>query len=484
MKRTPLIVFVLVVAVAAAVLSLGGCSQSGGLEKAVKTALLAADTTQTRYDSICQMIVANPSKYKDYIGPDGKVNHTALAALIERVGADIRPPMHWNTAAYGAREMSLTIYFERSGSMTPYDATSGLGRLKKSVNDIINGFPGKEVDIKIVNDNIYPYGGSVDDFLRDRNIYASTQGIGNSSYTDFERIFSKILEGQQPDNISVVVTDMIYSPAGTEKVYIEKILNEENALATRIFHNHPDKAAIVHRFVGDYNGKYYPYTNRPVDYKGQRPYFMIVVADRALIDAMQGSEAYAALAHPETATHTYRFNQPAAEVDYTFVPGWKDDAGRYRISHKKPGTLTGCKPDGDSKKFCFSFAANLAPLHLSDAYVGDVGNYIFKSDGDFTLTVTPITADMITPNNKQYLEGKTHLFTIGGTLSPARDAVSVALRHDFPAWVAELSTNDDLNTSSADFAKTTFGLRYWLEGMNAAFNVGNVYTEIKLTLER
>ena len=78
--------------------------------------------------------------------------------------------------------------------MVPYDNAGDHGQLKKAVNDIINHFPGRKVNINIVNDNIYPYQGSVDQFIQDRNIYASTAGVGNSAFTDFQQIFGAILK--------------------------------------------------------------------------------------------------------------------------------------------------------------------------------------------------------------------------------------------------------------------------------------------------
>lgn len=54
------------------------------------------------------------------------------------------------------------------------------------------------MSINIVNDGIYPYRGTVDSFLQDRNIYATTQGTGNPAYTDFKVIFDKSSRRRSP----------------------------------------------------------------------------------------------------------------------------------------------------------------------------------------------------------------------------------------------------------------------------------------------
>ena len=464
-------------------LAVTSCGKSP-LEKLVKQALVQQDTTQARFDSICSIIQQNPDRYRQYLTDDGQINLTELQALIERVGGDLRPPLHWDIAAYGQQELSLTIYFERSGSMVPYDNAGDRGQLKKAVNDIINRFPGSKVSINIVNDGIYPYQGSVDEFLKDRNIYASTAGVGNSAFTDFQQIFGAILKAQDASNVSIVVTDLIYSPADASDVSIDKILNEENSLATSIFRQYKGKSVLVHQLMGDYNGKYYPYTNRPVQYRGMRPFYLLVIADTPVMNRMAAQSDYAELMRPSQARNSYRINQAESGVDYCIVPGWEDDAGRYRISHKEEGLLTKVESDKQTGILCVTLAADLGKLQQTADYLGNVENYDVKAQTEFALRVTPITDKMITGNNKQYLEGKTHLLTLTGKFNTPRDEVTIRLRNEFPRWVAESSTNDDTNPNAARFSTTTLGLEQWMRGMQDAFGATGDYTTLRLRLEK
>ena len=467
-----------------AVLSLAvtSCTQSP-LDKAVKRVLVQQDTTQAQYDSLCAIIQQNPDRYRQYLTDDGQINVVELQALIERVGSDLRPPMHWNIAAYGQQELSLTIYFERSGSMVPYDNAGDRGQLKKAVNDIINHFPGHKVTINIVNDGIYPYQGSVDEFLKDRNIYASTAGVGNSAFTDFQQIFGAILKAQNANNVSIVVTDLIYSPKDASDVSITKILNEENSLATSIFRQYKGKSVLVHQLMGDYNGKYYPYTNRPVEYRGMRPFYLLVIADTPVMDRMATQGDYAELMHPSQVRNSYRFNQAEATVDYCVVPDWKDNAGRFRIDHKDASRLLKCEGDKTTGIMCFSVAARLDGLQKDAAFLADASNYRLQSTSGFQLKVTPITPDMVTGNNKMYLDGKTHLLTLTGKMSGPRDEVSISLPNEMPAWIERSTSRDDTNPSAADFSTTTLGLQEWLNGIASAFGTSGNYTTLTLRLE-
>lgn len=472
-------------AATAMLLTLTACG-GNPVEKAVRDAMLQNDTTQARFDSIASIIKAGKDRYAQYLMPDGEINYAALASLADEVGASLRPPMHWNIAAYGVRQLSLSIYFERSGSMVPYDTPDGRGQLKKAVNDLINFFPAHDaghVDINIVNDNIYPYQGTVDSFLQDRNIYATTAGTGNAGYTDFQRIFNAILKAQGPGNVSVLVTDLIYSPADTKNVSIDKIFNEENSLATSIFKNYKGKSIIVNQLMGDYHGMYYPYNNTAVKYHGQRPFYIIVIADTKVMDAMAASPDFKNFMNLSGVRNSYRFNQGGSQVDYAIVPDWRDNAGRFRVAHGKQGTLTNCQPDRNTGVLCMSMAVDLTSLHKDEATLCNPANYTVQSLTGFTLTVKPITHDMITGNNKAYLEGRTHLLTFTGKYKGPRDKIELALRNELPAWIGQSTATDDTHTAAPTFATTTLGLKPFLQGIYDAFNTGGNYFTITLNLE-
>lgn len=470
---------------AGAVAALNSCGGSSPLEKAIRQALVQQDTTQARFDSLCSIVTAAPDRYKDLLNEAGEPDVMALGELIDKVGAELRPPVRWDVSRYARKQLSLTIYFERSGSMVPYDAPGSRGQLKKAVNDLINFFPSSDkVSINIVNDAIYPYTGSIDEFLQDRNIYASTQGVGNASYTDFQKIFTDILRVQQPGNVSVVVSDLIYSPADTRDVSLEKIFNEENSLATRIFKQYKGKSIVVHQLMGDYRGKYYPYNGKPFNYAGQRPFYLVVVADSRVMDAMAANAEFHQFMHPSAAVHTYRFNQAEQGVDCCVLPDWKDDAGRFRVDHHDPLRLIKCEGDKTTGVLCFSVAAKLDGLQKDAKFLADANNYQLKSMNGFQLKVSPITSDMITGNNKSYLESKTHLLTFTGKMQNPRDEITVSLTNEFPAWIEQSSATTDVSPSVANFATTTLGLKEFLGGIASAFGTGGNYTTITLKVER
>lgn len=468
-------------------LGIGLCSCGGSeLNKAIKQAYIDGDTTQARYDKICSIITDNPKRYSDYVTDDGQINLEALQKLVTEVGQGLRPPMQWNVMKYGAAsQLSLTIYFERSGSMVPYDSKSGGGQLKSAVNDLINTFPGRgNVDIKIVNDDIYPYQGTVDSFLQDRDIYATTRGTGNADYTDFKLILSKIFNAQKPGNVSVLVTDLIYSPRDTKDVSVSKIFNEERGVATSVFRQHDGKAVIVSQLQGDYDGLYYPYNGKAFSYRGQRPFYLLVIADASTLDRMASDKAYQQFLHPSGVLNSYRFNQAETQLRYNFLPQWRGDAGRFRPSHDDEGTLTDCAGDKETGILTFSIAADLGGLQKTDAFLTDANNYDVQSQNGFTIKVEPINPAEIKNNNRAYLEGMTHIITLSGKFKTSNDEVRLTLRNDFPQWIGRSTSRDDSSAQSANFAGSTFGLEEFLRGIFDAFSAGQqAYSTLTISLK-
>ncbi len=482
-KFIPLLIIALL-----ASLPLASCGDK--MKDVVTQAFLNGDTTAAKYGEICELIKGDARHYSNFVDDKGNINAQALDDYINQIGGNLRPPMHWNTLGYGqgAQALTLTIYFERSGSMVPYDTSDGGGQLKKSVNDLINHFPsqGGEASICIVNDSVYPYKGSIDQFLQDRDIYATTRGTGNASYTDFGLILDQILKSQGGNNVSVLVTDLIYSPRNTQGVSLEKIFNEENSIATSTFRRYHGKAVIVHQLSGDYHGKYYPYNGVPADYHGQRPYYLLVIADAAVIDRMAADPHYAQFLHPAGALNSYRFNQQQAQLEWTAIPGFAGNAGRFRPSRDQAGTLTSVEPDRTTGQLQFSVAVNLDALDKADSFVTDPANYQVQSMSGFTMAVRRIAQADISGNTQAYLEGKTHLLTFTGKLTQPKDEIKVTLRNSFPAWITAASSTNDTNVAAPGFATTTLGLDRFLRGIYDAFasdNAGN-YGTLSIKLEK
>lgn len=469
---------------AVAGLGMTGCG-GGGLNKTVRTMLLRGDTTEASFGQLCEIIRGDERAYAEYLTESGDVNVEAVNEMINTIGAGLRPACHWDVTAYGDKQLALSVYLERSGSMTPYDTQGGGGELKKAVNDLINFFPGSERKIYIVNDGVYDYSGSVDEFLKDKNIYATTANVGNAAYTDFGEIFASLLGSQKANEVSVLITDMIYSPREAKNVSVDKIFNEENSLATSVFRQYPGKSVIVSKLSGSYHGQYYTCHEGQYRYDGRRPFYVFVIADSRVMDRMMGAQEYARFVNIGAAEHSYRFNQPEREVEVAILPNWEGSKGRYRIARDEKLRLERCEGDRATGIMQFSIAANLDALGKSDALLCDAGSYEVQPGDGYRIAVERLDPSAVSGNNKSYLEGKSHIITVTGTPQVRRDELVIRLRNEFPAWIGESNAQIDTDASAADFGNTTFGIEPFLRGIYDAYaKQGDAYATIRVTIEQ
>ena len=465
----------------AAMTLLASCGGGSAIDDQVRALLLSGDTTQVSYDALCQQIKNDPQKFSDFIA-DGEVNAQAIAERVVAVGGSLRPARHWNVLQYAQAELSLSVYLERSGSMVPYDNRAGAGELKKVVNDLLNHFPAAESQkrIFIVNDDVYAYEGDATKFIQEKDIYAATSGVGNAAFTDFALILGKILERQQPGEVSVLVSDLIYSPRDTKNVNVEKIFNEENSLATQVFRKYPNKGVIVNQYLGDYIGTYYCYNGSTLQYRGKRPFYALIIAD---LDVIQRLASHKALG-VGNACQSFRFNQNASGIDYCVIPGWTADRGRYRVKRdEERHSIEKCEADA-SGCLSFSVAANLAPLGKSEAFLCDSTNYSLTAQGSYTLSIKAIEPGYDN-RYKSCLDGKTHIITITGTMQSSIDDMAIAIRNDFPQWIVEASAESDLSAAQPSFANTTLGVAHFLRGIyDAQQKAGAPLATLTLKLEK
>ena len=82
------------------------------------------------------------------------------------------------------------------------------------------------------------------------------------------------------------MSDMIYSTKEMSVVNPEKIFNEIKGMTHAVFNNIvKTKSMLILKMQGSYNGPYYTYNspNKGIAYQGERPYYIVIVGDNALL---------------------------------------------------------------------------------------------------------------------------------------------------------------------------------------------------------
>lgn len=473
--------FSLAVATALMILLAAACGSDPLSREVERVAADPSARTEAAYRRIENIVLADPERYAALLTPDGHIDPVRLQKAIDRAGRAENPDFVWDISAYGSPlrgPLRLNLMLERSGSMAGYDSRAGSGSFKRALNELINRFPASDAEprILIVNDGVYPFKGTTADFMRDKDIFASTAGTGNPQYTDFGRIFSYLLNDTTAENVYVLATDLIYSPHDAEGLTPDKIFNESESLVADIFRRHPSKELAIVRLETDFHGRYYPYTSPSagVEYNGRRPYFLLVAGSRAAMQELFTAKPYASFtdfASLPGYRGAFRMTREAAEPDFytvlprprgaqgSFVPfgGTAESGAAHSLHDAAPGH------DGTIE---FEIAADLGATPAPDAYKTDKANYTVKSAGATRLiSVKKIEPADINVRNKRYLGRATHLLRLEADRASIGSPVEIRLLNRLPDWD---SADSDTNTGAKAFGSSTFGLRPLLEGIYRA----------------
>ena len=430
----------------------------------------AADWTE-----ITDYIDGQKNHFKNFY-TDGQIDYSSLEDYISDFFSRRRPPLDVAFESVdGNNGVAVKFYLERSGSMTPYDTSDGDGAFKAAIVSMLNSLPDDGSAIDVVNDSIYPYPQGTRQFVADSNIFESTRGIGNANYTDFAAIFDNILKETRQRELSILVTDLIYSTRQMEGTNAEKIFAEVKGMTQSVFKSEvKNKSMLVLKMTGMYSGKYYPYTQAGgVAYKGQRPYYIVIVGDNNLLKRLPQDADYAAfcrLTEMRGYENMYLFTaNDMYEPYYSLLLAGDDIRGRFQPARGQGDQITkieGAKTDRNSGDLQLALAVDLSGMLIDDGYLTDKANYEVDGDGDIEIVdIRPLNKKDVTPAEKKYLKTATHIFTLRGSELRSHQDVSIKLMNRLPEWVELTSTDDDRNTADEQFAKSTFGLKYLMQGI-------------------
>lgn len=377
--------------------------------------------------------------------------------------------------------LELKLYMERSGSMVSFDTDRSSGEFKGIVSTLLNRFPSigndDSTSVYIVNDNIYPYNGSVRDFLSNRNFFDATKGLGDPSYTDFDRIFSMILSDMKKYQVSALVSDLIYSAKGQESVSAGKLLNEAYALTHNTFKNNTYTSVILLKFSAGYYGPYYPFNSpsKGVQYSGDRPFYIMLFVSKESLYELYNSAEYQAFTKFSTISNfedMFCFTDISFKPEFSIIPDY-DHEGRFRKerTHGSSAVSGICEAQlSKDGEISVPIAVNLSGIPLSESYKKNKNLYNVNSTSGFHISSIKSIANVDDAEKVlAYLPGATHLIIVESDEKPKNETVGIQLEYRLPSWIAESSTGDDSNLTSEEFESTTFGLEEMMKGIFAAY---------------
>lgn len=454
------------VALLALTLSVASCG-NGSRKEFNKLLLELADADQTidgnDWQKIADFLDRNKAHFKEFYD-HGQIDVDDVEDYISDFFEHRRPSKHIAFQGIGAKQPTFHIYVERSGSMTPYDSRDGDGSFRAAIMALQNNLPGT----------------------------ATIDSVGEKGYTNFQQIFDQILNRTNEDQVSVLVTDLIYSVKDMQGVNPQRVFSEIEGMTNAVFKSEvKNKSMLVVRMMGSYNGPYYSYDNSVKPFAGRRPYYIIIVASNTNMVRLTHDATLRTFADMErmrgydnmclmTANDIYN-------PYYSFLLSNRDVRGRFRPKRGQDTqirSLTGVEPDRNSGDIQLALAVDLSHLFIDQRYLTDVSNYEVKADDDVRIKeIRKIEKADMTPAEKKYLGTATHIFVLQAASIGHGQEVEIKLLNRMPQWIGAASTDNDLTPD----ANTTFGLKYLLGGIYDSYNRNaddHNYFELELELDR
>ena len=395
-----------------------------------------------------------------------------------------------------SQPVRFKFFLERSGSMTPFDATTTNGDFKSTITSFLNSIPdgktGSENLLFIVNDAVYPFDKSYKEFIQSKNIFADTKNVGDPRYTDFTCIFDSILAKTGKNEVAVLVSDLIYSTPNMAQVNCTKILNEAKSLTRSVFKGKTSKDVLIVKMLGDYDGPYYSYNspNKGQGYKGTRPYYFVIVAAPDVMQRLFNDPKYKecmAFAERQGYEDLYCFSNEK-KVDYSVLLSNKRNEGRIgavrgqnliheveNIEADRNGTVT------------MTVAADLSGIIVPDKALLDPKNYEITSLSGFKIKNIEKIKDNERDEKLRAIPSATHFIMLTIQKKIVYETLKLRFKNDLPAWVEKTNTDDDTNLNTANFSETTYAFKYMMDGIHEAY-YGTVedpsYFQIELKINK
>lgn len=405
---------------------------------------------------------------------DGQVDAEAIKQYIKNWAEKRRDEQQINFSGMETATLKVNFFLERSGSMIAYDAPSGDGSFKAAIVQMLNNLPGNNESHKIyvVNSSINAYPKGFNKFLTDTNIFDATNGIGDASYTDFGAIFDKILNKTKSDELSILVTDMIYSTKTMVGVNAQKIFSEAQGMTNAVFKSEvKNKSMLIIKMIGSYNGLYYAYNSpsRGQMYNGKRPYYIVIVGDNdniARLTTDRNYEAFVRFSQLRGYENMYLFEtDDMYKPYYSLLLNHPEIRGRFQPERGQGSeirSIVNVEPDRNSGEIRLVMAVDLSKMLIDLHYLTDIKNYQVEADDRIEIKdIRPINKSDVTPAEKKYIGSATHLFVLTASELKNDQKVEIKLLNRLPEWIASSSNDNDTVVDG----RTTFGLKYLLQGI-------------------
>ncbi|MDE0472013.1 MAG: hypothetical protein OXH57_08735 [Ekhidna sp.] len=385
---------------------------------------------------------------------------------------------------------NINVYLENSASMDGY--VTGVTDFEAAIYNLLGDFKISQIcdslNLNYINNSI-PYSkrnalpADIQDFIEKLEPSTFRQRGGDRSVSDLKNVVNTVLSTVNDKNAAVLISDFVFSPGSG--VDAQDYLNNQGvgikidfAEKIKMF----DLAAVVIQLISNFDGLYYNKTNKPIRFKGERPYYVWILGSNQQIRSILEKKILNNIKGGYLNRFILQSTGEISELNYKILSNPKiGEFSRYELKKQILTDASVSKNNQNKGLFGFSIAVDFGKNIHDDNYFLDPTNYVL-SNPNYELEVDPIL-------NKSdlSLSGFTHLMKLK-TSSLRSEALEIKVVGRIPDWVDASSSIDDSNIlNERSEQQKTFGLEYLIEGVSDAFypkSSSNVISTFTVTIKK
>jgi len=385
---------------------------------------------------------------------------------------------------------NINVYLENSASMDGY--VKGVTEFETAIYNLLGDFKISglcdSLNLSYINKTI-PYSkknvlpADIQDFIEKLEPSVFKQRGGDRSVSDLKNILSTVLKTVNDKNAAILISDFVFSPGNNTNA--RDYLNNQGVgikinFAEKL--KEFDLSAVVIQLQSDFDGFYYDKTDKPLSFKGKRPYYVWIfgsthqissILDKKILDNIKGNYVNRLVLQSVKET-----TDPNYKILYNPKIG---SFSAKQLNNKIISDASASKDNQNKGLFGFNVAVDFSKSLQDANYFLDTANYVLSN------TKYQLKVETITDKNDASLSGFTHLLELQ-TSELREEVLEIDIVGKTPTWVYNANSEDDSNIlTDQNEQQKTFGLKFLIEGVSDAFypkSNSNAINTITITIKK
>lgn len=377
-----------------------------------------------------------------------------VAIIMTCVGPKNKIKIEWEKVAVPTfinDSIELKVYVENSGSMDAYMCPGS--NLKDAVFDYVSELKKmtSSTSLYYINSKVIPYKGDLNAYIKDLTPSSFAKAGGSRGNTDLMKIFSDILDSQNDNTISVLVSDCILDIPesatnyfGQCQVSIKNTFNE--ALA-----KYPNLGVMIIQLESKFDGFWFCGKNNKKLSDVKRPYYIWVIGNQKYLAAINKKVNVNDIIGGIKNYSAYASSQP---IPFTF------EKFMFKINH--------------TKKIKVELLTDLSASLQNGLVTKNIENY--KTSNPSQMSIVSVQ-DISTPNS-QY----SHVIEFEVTNPETLREENISFSYPYLAsWVE--AANDSTGTDIENNIDKTTGILSLVKGVAEAYKSHTNYGAVTFSLK-